>query len=56
MHRLLADLPSPKVADRVGWVWGLTSGTTKDLGPWEGELRVGAPHPQERTDAPADRS
>jgi putative flavoprotein involved in K+ transport len=27
------------MADRVGKVWGLGSGTTKDPGPWEGELR-----------------
>jgi putative flavoprotein involved in K+ transport len=29
----------PEVADRVGKVWGLGSGTTKDPGPWEGEQR-----------------
>ena len=28
-----------QVADRVGKVWGLGSSTTKDPGPWEGELR-----------------
>ena len=33
-------LPSfEDVADRVGRVWGLGSGTTKDPGPWEGEPR-----------------
>ncbi len=39
MNGWLADLISPEVADRVGKVWGLGSGTTKDPGPWEGELR-----------------
>ena len=39
MNQFLADLVSPAVADRVGKVWGLGSGTTKDPGPWEGELR-----------------
>ncbi len=39
MNHWLADLVSPEVADRVGKVWGLGSGTTKDPGPWEGELR-----------------
>ena len=28
------------MADKVGKVWGLGSGTTKDPGPWEGELRA----------------
>jgi putative flavoprotein involved in K+ transport len=35
----LADIVSPEVANRVGKVWGLGSSTTKDPGPWEGELR-----------------
>ena len=39
MNGWLADLVSPEVADRVGKVWGLGSATTKDPGPWEGELR-----------------
>ncbi len=39
MNQFLADLVSAEVADRVGKVWGLGSGTTKDPGPWEGELR-----------------
>ncbi|MEZ5646006.1 MAG: NAD(P)/FAD-dependent oxidoreductase [Burkholderiaceae bacterium] len=39
MNHWLADLVSPEVADRVGKVWGLGSATTKDPGPWEGELR-----------------
>lgn len=39
MNHWLADLVSPQVADRVGKVWGLGSDTTKDPGPWEGELR-----------------
>ncbi|MBF2761559.1 MAG: NAD(P)/FAD-dependent oxidoreductase [Ectothiorhodospiraceae bacterium AqS1] len=30
---------SKEVADKVGKCWGLGSGTTKDPGPWEGELR-----------------
>ena len=39
MNQFLSDLVSPEVADRVGKVWGLGSDTTKDPGPWEGELR-----------------
>jgi putative flavoprotein involved in K+ transport len=39
MNGWVADLISPEVADRVGKVWGLGSGTTKDPGPWEGEER-----------------
>jgi putative flavoprotein involved in K+ transport len=39
MNGWLADLVSPEVADRVGKCWGLGSATTKDPGPWEGELR-----------------
>jgi putative flavoprotein involved in K+ transport len=39
MNRFLADLISPEVAERLGKVWGLGSDTTKDPGPWEGELR-----------------
>ena len=39
MNNWLADLVSPEVADRVGKCWGLGSATTKDPGPWEGELR-----------------
>ncbi len=34
-----ARLISQEVADRVGLCWGLGSGTSKDPGPWEGELR-----------------
>jgi putative flavoprotein involved in K+ transport len=34
-----ADLIGPHVAETVGLVWGLGSGTAKDPGPWEGELR-----------------
>lgn len=34
-----AQLISPEVADQVGRCWGLGSDTTKDPGPWEGELR-----------------
>jgi putative flavoprotein involved in K+ transport len=39
MNGWAAELISPEVADRVGKVWGLGSGTTKDPGPWEGEQR-----------------
>ena len=39
MNGWAADLISPEVADKVGKVWGFGSGTTKDLGPWEGEQR-----------------
>ncbi|MEF7615120.1 NAD(P)/FAD-dependent oxidoreductase [Aquincola sp. MAHUQ-54] len=39
MNNWLADLVSPEVADAVGKCWGLGSATTKDPGPWEGELR-----------------
>ena len=39
MNGWVAQLVSQEVADRVGKVWGLGSGTTKDPGPWEGELR-----------------
>jgi putative flavoprotein involved in K+ transport len=39
MNGWAAKLISQQVADRVGKCWGLGSGTTKDPGPWEGELR-----------------
>jgi putative flavoprotein involved in K+ transport len=39
MNQWAAALISPEVADKVGKVWGLGSGTAKDPGPWEGELR-----------------
>ncbi len=39
MNGWVAELVSQEVADRVGRVWGLGSGTTKDPGPWEGEPR-----------------
>jgi putative flavoprotein involved in K+ transport len=39
MNGFVADLISPEVADKVGKVWGLGSGTNKDPGPWEGEER-----------------
>jgi putative flavoprotein involved in K+ transport len=39
MNSWLATLVSPEVADKVGKCWGLGSNTTKDPGPWEGELR-----------------
>jgi putative flavoprotein involved in K+ transport len=39
MNQWAAELISPEVADKVGKCWGLGSGTAKDHGPWEGELR-----------------
>jgi putative flavoprotein involved in K+ transport len=39
MNGWVARLVSPEVADKVGKCWGLGSNTTKDPGPWEGELR-----------------
>ncbi|MBN8888719.1 MAG: NAD(P)/FAD-dependent oxidoreductase, partial [Rhodospirillales bacterium] len=39
MNGWAAELISPEVADRVGMCWGLGSGTARDPGPWEGELR-----------------
>ncbi|ESY75984.1 NAD(P)/FAD-dependent oxidoreductase [Mesorhizobium sp. M0051] len=39
MNGWAADLISRDVADKVGKCWGLGSNTTKDPGPWEGELR-----------------
>jgi putative flavoprotein involved in K+ transport len=39
MNGWAAKLISKDVADKVGKCWGLGSGTTKDPGPWEGELR-----------------
>jgi putative flavoprotein involved in K+ transport len=39
MNGWVADLISQDVADQVGKVWGLGSGTAKDPGPWEGEER-----------------
>lgn len=39
MNGWAARLISQEVADKVGKCWGLGSGTAKDPGPWEGELR-----------------
>ncbi len=39
MNGWVASIVSPEVADKVGKCWGLGSATTKDPGPWEGELR-----------------
>ena len=39
MNGWAARLISQEVADKVGKCWGLGSGTTKDPGPWQGELR-----------------
>jgi len=39
MNGWAARLISQEVSDKVGKCWGLGSDTTKDPGPWEGELR-----------------
>ena len=39
MNQLASDIIGRDMADKVGKVWGLGSATTKDPGPWEGELR-----------------
>ncbi len=39
MNGWAAKLISQETADKVGKCWGLGSDTTKDPGPWEGELR-----------------
>lgn len=39
MNQWVARIVSQEVADKVGKCWGLGSNTTKDPGPWEGELR-----------------
>lgn len=39
MNGWAAELISQDVADKVGKCWGMGSDTTKDPGPWEGELR-----------------
>ena len=39
MNGWAAKFISQEVADKVGKCWGLGSGTAKDPGPWEGELR-----------------
>ncbi len=39
MNGFAAKIISQEVADKVGKVWGLGSGTAKDPGPWEGEER-----------------
>jgi putative flavoprotein involved in K+ transport len=39
MNQLASDIIGQDLADKAGKVWGLGSGTTKDPGPWEGELR-----------------
>jgi len=39
MNQGVADIIGQEMADRVGKVWGLGSGTAKDPGPWEGEER-----------------
>jgi len=39
MEGWAAELISQDVADKIGTVWGFGSGTQKDPGPWDGELR-----------------
>jgi putative flavoprotein involved in K+ transport len=39
MNGWAAGLISQEVADKVGKCWGVGSATTKDPGPWQGELR-----------------
>jgi hypothetical protein len=39
MNEWAARLISREVADKIGLCWGVGSGTAKDPGPWEGELR-----------------
>jgi putative flavoprotein involved in K+ transport len=39
MNASVAQLVGQHVAEKVGKCWGLGSGTAKDPGPWEGELR-----------------
>ncbi|MEM7426481.1 MAG: NAD(P)/FAD-dependent oxidoreductase [Pseudomonadota bacterium] len=39
MSRFVGDIVGEETADRVGKCWGVGSGTRKDPGPWEGELR-----------------
>jgi putative flavoprotein involved in K+ transport len=39
MNGYVAQIVSPEVGERVGKCWGLGSETTRDPGPWEGELR-----------------
>ncbi len=39
MNGWAARIISQEVADKVGKCWGLGSATSKDPGPWEGELR-----------------
>jgi len=39
MNGWAARIISEEVADKVGKCWGMGSDTTKDPGPWEGELR-----------------
>ncbi len=39
MNFWVAKIVSQEMANKVGKVWGLGSNTTKDPGPWEGELR-----------------
>ena len=39
MNGWVAQMIDQATADKVGKCWGLGSGTSKDPGPWEGELR-----------------
>jgi putative flavoprotein involved in K+ transport len=40
MSQWVEKLVSKEAADKVGPIWGLGSGTTRDPGPWAGELRA----------------
>jgi len=35
----VSEIRGKDIAERVGRTWGLGMGTSKDPGPWEGELR-----------------
>jgi len=39
MERWVSEICGKDIAERVGRTWGLGMGTSKDPGPWEGELR-----------------
>ena len=39
MTKFVADIIGDAAASKVGTVWGYGSGTRRDPGPWEGELR-----------------
>lgn len=39
MNSALSDVVGPELAAQVGMIWGFGSSTTRDPGPWEGEIR-----------------